>query len=172
MLRGKIHKYGDNVDTDVIIPARYCTAFTEKELAPHCLEDLDAEFVEKVQKGDIIVAGRNFGCGSSRENAPIALKGAGVSCVIAKSFARIFYRNSINIGLPILESDGAVDEAETGDKLEIDLANGTIRNLTKNKSYQVPPFPEIIQEIINLGGMVEFAKKRIAQKQVKIQKAK
>ncbi len=165
MIRGNVHKYGDNVDTDVIIPARYCTAFTEKELAPHALEDLDADFVKKVKAGDVIVAGRNFGCGSSRENAPIAIKGAGVSCVVAKSFARIFYRNSINIGLPILESREAVDDASSGDTLEIDLARGEIRNLTKKKSYSVPPFPEMIQEIINLGGMVEFAKKRIAEKQ-------
>jgi 3-isopropylmalate/(R)-2-methylmalate dehydratase small subunit len=167
MIQGKVHKYGDNVDTDVIIPARYCTAFTEKELAPHALEDLDADFVKKVRKGDIIVAGRNFGCGSSRENAPIAIKGAGVSCVIAKSFARIFYRNSINIGLPIIESDRASDDATTGDDLEIDLTNGVVRNLTKHTTYNVPPYPELIQEIINVGGMVEFAKKRIAQRQAK-----
>jgi 3-isopropylmalate/(R)-2-methylmalate dehydratase small subunit len=167
MLNGRVHKYGDNVDTDVIIPARYCTAFTETELAPHCLEDLDADFVKKVRKGDIIVAGRNFGCGSSRENAPIAIKGAGVSCVVAKSFARIFYRNAINIGLPILESEGAVDGAETGHELEIDLSRGIIMNRSKNKSYQVPPFPEIIQEIISVGGMVEFAKRRIAAKKFK-----
>lgn len=165
MIRGYVHKYGDNIDTDVIIPARYCTAFTAKELAPHALEDLDAEFVKKVRQGDIIVAGRNFGCGSSRENAPIAIKGAGVSCVIAKSFARIFYRNSINIGLPIIESDQASEDAVSGDDLEIDLKEGVIRNLTKKKSYNVPAFPEMIQEIINLGGMVEFAKKRIAGKQ-------
>ena len=164
MINGRVHKYGDNVDTDVIIPARYCTAFTEELLAPHCLEDLDAEFVKKVKKGDIIVAGRNFGCGSSRENAPIAIKGAGVSCVIAKSFARIFYRNSINIGLPILESAEAVDDAATSDEVEVDLATGTITNLTKKKSYATSPFPEIIQNIINAGGMVEFAKKRIAER--------
>ncbi len=163
MIKGSVHKYGDNVDTDVIIPARYCTAFTERELAPHCLEDLDAEFVKRVRAGDIIIAGRNFGCGSSRENAPIAIKGAGVSCVIARSFARIFYRNSINIGLPILESDEAVDDAEQGDHLEVDLTRGLITNLTKNRSYHVPPFPEIIQQIIALGGMVEFAKQRIAR---------
>jgi len=168
MIRGKVHKYGDNIDTDVIIPARYCTAFTENELAPHCLEDLDAEFVKKVRRGDIIIAGRNFGCGSSRENAPIAIKGAGVSCVIAKSFARIFYRNSINIGLPILESEQAVNDAQTGDELEIDLSNGSINNLTKSKSYQVAPFPEIIQEIIGIGGMVKFAKKKIEERQSKI----
>lgn len=172
MIKGKVHKYGDNIDTDVIIPARYCTAFTEKELAPHALEDLDADFVKKVQRGDVIVAGRNFGCGSSRENAPIAIKGAGISCVIAKSFARIFYRNSINIGLPIIESDKASDDAATDDDLEVDLTNGIIRNLTKKKTYKVPPFPEMIQEIINVGGMVEFAKKRIAQRQVKSQNAK
>lgn len=172
MIKGRVHKYGDNVDTDVIIPARYCTAFTEPELAPHCLEDLDPDFVKKVQPGDIIVAGRNFGCGSSRENAPIAIKGAGVSCVIAKSFARIFYRNSINIGLPILESDEAVDDAVPGDQLVIDLANSTVKNMARSKSYQVPPFPDIIQEIIRVGGMVEFAKKRIAEKQIKMQKEK
>jgi 3-isopropylmalate/(R)-2-methylmalate dehydratase small subunit len=164
MIRGRVHKYGDNIDTDVIIPARYCTAFTEELLAPHCLEDLDADFVKKVKKGDIIVAGRNFGCGSSRENAPIAIKGAGVSCVIARSFARIFYRNSINIGFPILESDAAVDDAATGDEIEVDLTTGTITNVTKNKTYQTSPFPEIIQEIIRAGGMVGFARQRIAQK--------
>jgi 3-isopropylmalate/(R)-2-methylmalate dehydratase small subunit len=167
MIRGYVHKYGDNIDTDVIIPARYCTAFTEHELAPHCLEDLDKEFVKKVQRGDIIVAGRNFGCGSSRENAPIAIKGAGVSCVIAKSFARIFYRNSINIGLPILESNEASDEAEAGDEIQVDLSSGIVTNLTKKKSYPTPPFPEIIQQIINAGGMVEFARKRIAEKKAK-----
>ncbi|MBM4166144.1 MAG: 3-isopropylmalate dehydratase small subunit [Ignavibacteria bacterium] len=166
MIKGNVHKYGDNIDTDVIIPARYCTAFTEKELAPHALEDLDENFVKKVQKGDIIVAGRNFGCGSSRENAPIAIKGAGVSCVVAKSFARIFYRNSINIGLPILECDTAVDETENGDALEVDLTHGEIKNVTKNKTYAVPPFPAMIQEIINVGGMVEFAKRRIAEKRL------
>jgi 3-isopropylmalate/(R)-2-methylmalate dehydratase small subunit len=166
MIKGRVHKYGDNIDTDVIIPARYCTAFTEEELAPHCLEDLDADFVKKVQPGDLIVAGRNFGCGSSRENAPIAIKGAGVSCVIAKSFARIFYRNSINIGLPILESDEAVDDARAGDEFSVNLAGGVINNVTQSKSYQVLPFPEIIQHIIKAGGMVEFAKRRIAEKKV------
>jgi len=164
MIQGKAHKYGDNVDTDVIIPARYCTAFTEKELGPHCLEDLDTEFVKKVQKGDVIVAGRNFGCGSSRENAPIAIKGAGVSCVIAKSFARIFYRNAINIGLPILESAAAVDESESGDDLTVELSTGTITNATRKKSYQTPPFPDIIQDIIRTGGMVEFTRKKLAER--------
>ncbi len=167
MLQGRVHKYGDNIDTDVIIPARYCTAFTDELLAPHALEDLDPEFVKKVKKGDIIVAGRNFGCGSSRENAPIAIKGAGVSCVIAKSFARIFYRNSINIGLPILESPEAVDDAATGDEISVDLSTGTITNVTKKKSYKTPPFPDIIQQIINAGGMVEFARKRIAERRTR-----
>lgn len=166
MIRGTVHKYGDNIDTDVIIPARYCTAFTEHELAPHCLEDLDADFVKKVKKGDLLVAGRNFGCGSSRENAPIAIKGAGVSCVIAESFARIFYRNAINIGLPILESADAVREAQTGDEVRVDLATGTIHNLTKKKEYATSPFPPIIQEIIASGGMVEFAQKRLAQRRI------
>lgn len=164
VIRGKVHKYGDNIDTDVIIPARYCTVFTEKELAPHCLEDLDREFVRKVEKGDLIVAGRNFGCGSSRENAPIAMKGAGVSCVIAKSFARIFYRNAINIGLPILESAEASDEADGGDEMEVDLASGLIRNLTKGRSYSTPPFPDIIREIIGAEGMVGFVRKRLSEK--------
>ena len=163
MINGRIHRYGDNIDTDVIIPARYCTAFTEAELAPHCLEDLDAEFVKKVKKGDLIVAGRNFGCGSSRENAPIAIKGAGVSCVIATSFARIFYRNSINIGLPIFECEAAVEDAADGDEIRVDPSTGVIENLTRKKSYSVPPFPDIIQEIISAGGMVEFARKRIRQ---------
>jgi len=161
MINGKIHRYGDNIDTDVIIPARYCTAFTEEELAPHCLEDLDADFVKKVKKGDLIVAGRNFGCGSSRENAPIAIKGAGVSCVIATSFARIFYRNSINIGLPIFECGAAVGDSSDGDEFRVDPSAGTIENLTRKKIYHIPPFPDIIQEIIRAGGMVEFAKKRI-----------
>lgn len=164
ILRGRAFKYGDNVDTDVIIPARYCTAYTPEELGPHCLEDLDPEFVEKVKEGDIIVAGNNFGCGSSRENAPIAIKGAGVSCVIAKSFARIFYRNSINIGLPILESEQAVDSTETGDELRVDLTTGTVENLTKGKSFSSAPFPEKIQEIIHLGGMVNFVKKRLKER--------
>ncbi|HLB00228.1 MAG TPA: 3-isopropylmalate dehydratase small subunit [Bacteroidota bacterium] len=163
MIQGRVHRYGDNIDTDVIIPARYCTAFTEAELAPHALEDLDAGFVKKVRKGDILVAGRNFGCGSSRENAPIAIKGAGISCVVATSFARIFYRNSINIGLPIFECGAAVADAEDGDEMRVDPEAGRLENLTRKKSYGVPPFPAMIQEIINSGGMVEFAKKRIQQ---------
>jgi len=160
-LRGRAFKYGDNVDTDVIIPARYCTAYTPEELGPHCLEDLDPEFAKKVKKGDIIVGGKNFGCGSSRENAPLAIRGAGVSCVIAKSFARIFYRNSLNIGLPILESEAAVDSTDSGDELRIDLSGGTIENLTSGRSFSSVPFPEQIQRIIRLGGMVNFVKERL-----------
>lgn len=167
MIQGKVHRYGDNVDTDVIIPARYCTAFTEAELAPHALEDLDADFVKKVKKGDILVAGRNFGCGSSRENAPIAIKGAGISCVVATSFARIFYRNSINIGLPIFESGEAVADASDGDEMRVDPVAGVLENVTRGTTYKVPPFPAIIQEIISSGGMVEFAKSRIQQQKIK-----
>lgn len=166
MIHGRTHKYGDNVDTDVIIPARYCTAYTVEALAPHCLEDLDKDFVKKVQWGDLILAGENFGCGSSRENAPIAIKGAGVSCVIAKSFARIFFRNSINIGLPIITSREAVDESEYGDEFEVDLIYGKIRNLTKKREYPIPPFPSEVQEIINAGGLVSFTRKRLGISQV------
>ena len=161
MLQGNVHKYGDNVDTDVIIPARYCTAYTEAELAPHCLEDLDAEFVRKVRPGDILVAGENFGCGSSRENAPLAIKGAGVSCVVARSFARIFFRNSINIGLPIIVAEEAVAEAETGDRMEVDLGAGVLRNVTKNRTYGIPPYIDTIREIIDAGGLVPFTRKRL-----------
>lgn len=161
MLKGKVHKYGDNVDTDVIIPARYCTSFRAEDLAPHCLEDLDTEFVKNVKPGDILVAGKNFGCGSSRENAPIAIKGAGISCVIAKSFARIFYRNAINIGLPILESPECVDVTENGDEIEIDLDSGKIVNITKQKSFDTPPFPPVIQEIIRAGGMESFVRNKL-----------
>lgn len=161
MIKGKVHKYGDNVDTDVIIPARYCTSFLVEDLAPHCLEDLDKEFVKNVKAGDILVAGTNFGCGSSRENAPIAIKGAGITSVIAKSFARIFYRNAINIGLPILESPECVDNTDNNDEIEIDLDSGTIFNITKQKKYQFTSFPAVIQEIINIGGMEEYVKSKI-----------
>lgn len=164
MIRGTAHKYGDNVDTDVIIPARYCTAYTEAELAPHCLEDLDADFVKKVQRGDVLVAGENFGCGSSRENAPLAIKGAGISCVIAKSFARIFFRNSINIGLPIVVSEAAVSESEAGDLFEIDLAAGVVRNSTRGREYQIPPYSDTIQEIISAGGLAAFTRKKLGVK--------
>jgi len=162
-IHGTVHKYGDNVDTDVIIPARHCVSILEEDLAAHCLEDLDKEFVNKVKPGDILVAGINFGCGSSRENAPIAIKGAKVGCVIAKYFARIFYRNSINIGLPILECPEAVDGIDAGDELEIDLKAGVIYNKTKDKRFTAAPFPETMQEIINQGGMVNYVKNRLAK---------
>ncbi len=156
---GKVIKYGDNVDTDVIIPARYLNTIDKKELASHCMEDLDKTFISRVQKGDIMVAGFNFGCGSSREHAPIAIKESGISLVIAKSFARIFYRNSINIGLPILECPQAVDAISEGDKLEVDLDNGVIYNKTSGKEYKTQPFPQFIQNIILSGGLVESVKK-------------
>lgn len=151
---GKVIKYGDNVDTDVIIPARYLNTSDHKELATHCMEDLDTTFVTRVQTGDIMVAGQNFGCGSSREHAPIAIKASGISLVIAKSFARIFYRNSINIGLAIVECPEAAEEISEGDKVEADLDNGIIRNLTTGKEYKTAPFPEFIQKIIQNGGLI------------------
>lgn len=151
---GKIIKYGDNVDTDVIIPARYLNTSDHAELAFHCMEDLDKTFVTRVQQGDIITAGYNFGCGSSREHAPIAIKASGISLVIAKSFARIFYRNSINIGLAIVECPEAVDGISEGDKVEADMDNGIIRNLTTGKEYKTAPFPEFVQKIIENGGLI------------------
>jgi len=160
-MQGTVFKYGDNVDTDVIIPARYCTSFHKEELAPHCLEDLDASFVQRVKPGDIIVAGRNFGCGSSRENAPLAILGAGVGAVVAESFARIFYRNSINVGLPILICPQAVKAAENGDTLYIDLAEGKIVNLTRGGEFRADPFPESIREIIEIGGLEEYVRRRL-----------
>lgn len=153
--RGRVHKYGDNVDTDVIIPARYLNTASHKELAAHCMEDIDKDFVNKVQQGDIIVADKNFGCGSSREHAPIAIKAGGISCVIASTFARIFYRNSINIGLPILECDEAAKDIEDGDMVSVDYDTGVIVNETKNKKYQAEPFPEFIQNIIRKGGLIK-----------------
>ncbi len=152
---GNVIKYGDNVDTDVIIPARYLNTSDHAELASHCMEDLDKTFVSRVQQGDIITAGQNFGCGSSREHAPIAIKASGVSLVIAKSFARIFYRNSINIGLAIVECPEAVDGISEGDKVEADLDNGVIRNLTTGAEYKTAPFPEFIQKIIENGGLMQ-----------------
>lgn len=152
---GNVIKYGDNVDTDVIIPARYLNTSDHAELASHCMEDLDKTFVRRVQQGDIITAGQNFGCGSSREHAPIAIKANGVSLVIAKSFARIFYRNSINIGLAIVECPEAVDGISEGDKVEADMDNGIIRNLTTGKEYKTAPFPEFIQKIIENGGLIQ-----------------
>jgi 3-isopropylmalate/(R)-2-methylmalate dehydratase small subunit len=155
---GKVIKYGDNVDTDVIIPARYLNTSDHKELASHCMEDLDKDFTKKVEIGDIMVAGFNFGCGSSREHAPIAIKASGISLVIAKSFARIFYRNSINIGLAILESDVAPDRISEGDVVEVDLDLGVIYNKTTGESFETKPFPEFIQKIITSGGLVEAIK--------------
>lgn len=163
IISGNVHKYGDNVDTDVIIPARHCVSVREEELAAHCLEDLDKDFVNKVLPGDVIVAGANFGCGSSRENAPLAIKGAKVGCVVAKYFARIFYRNSINIGLPIMECPEAVEAIDSGDTVEIDIDAGTITNKTKNQTFKAAPFPETMQEIINAGGMVNYVRSRIGK---------
>ncbi|MFW2489493.1 3-isopropylmalate dehydratase small subunit [Clostridium chromiireducens] len=159
-VKGKVFKYGDNVDTDVIIPARYLNTSDAKELAAHCMEDIDVDFVKNVEDGDIIVANKNFGCGSSREHAPLAIKTAGVSCVIASTFARIFYRNSINIGLPILECDEAVKNIDAGDELEVDFTTGLIKNLTKNKEYQGEAFPEFMQKIIDNDGLIGYIKNR------------
>lgn len=152
----KIYKYKDNVDTDVIIPARYLNSFDAKELASHAMVDIDPTFATTVEKGDIIVAGQNFGCGSSREHAPLCLKTAGVKCVIAKSFARIFYRNSINIGFPIMECVEAADKIEVGDEVEVDFATGVITNKTKNETYQSQPFPEFLQKMIDADGLVNY----------------
>lgn len=157
--QGKVLKYGDNVDTDVIIPARYLNTSDKKELASHCMEDIDKEFVHKVQTGDILVAGYNFGCGSSREHAPIAIKESGISLVIARSFARIFYRNSINIGLAILECSEAVDGISEGDCVEADFDSGVIYNRTTGKSFQAQPFPEFIQKLLKAGGLVAAIQK-------------
>ena len=161
MVNAKAHKYGDNVDTDVIIPARYLNTANHFELAAHCMEDIDKDFVKTVKNGDIILGGRNFGCGSSREHAPIAIKTSGISAVVAKSFARIFYRNAINIGLPIIECEKAADESDNGDSFEVDLKSGTVKNLTKNKTYQGEPFPDFIIELFNSGGLINYAKERL-----------
>lgn len=163
-LRGRAHRYGDNVDTDGIIPARYLNTSEVAELAAHCMEDLDAEFVRKVQPGDIVVGGENFGCGSSREHAPLAMGGAGVSCVIAKSFARIFFRNSINVGLPALVCPEAAGEIEDGDEVAVELQSGRIENVTQGRSYQAEPFPEFLQQIIAAGGLVAYTRERIAKR--------
>jgi 3-isopropylmalate/(R)-2-methylmalate dehydratase small subunit len=164
MLKGKVFKYGANVDTDVIIPARYLNVSEPEELARHCMEDIDPEFLNRVQPGDIIVGTTNFGCGSSREHAPLAIKTSGVSCVIANSFARIFFRNAINIGLPLLESDEAVAGTEAGDELEVDLASGRIKNLTRGTEFTAKPYPEFMSELIATGGLVEHTKKRLASR--------
>ena len=158
IVRGNVFKYGDNVDTDVIIPARHLTTSDPAELAKYCMEDIDSDFAKDVRPGDIIVASRNFGCGSSREHAPIAIKGSGISCVIASSFARIFYRTAINTGLPIMECAPAAEAAEKGDVLEIDFETGIIKNITKNEEYQSAAFPEFIQRIIAAGGLLNSLK--------------
>lgn len=162
MLKGKVHKYGADVNTDVIIPARYLNVSEPAELARHCMEDIDREFVNKVQSGDIIMATTNFGCGSSREHAPLAIKASGISCIIAKSFARIFFRNSINIGLPLLECDDAVDKTKAGDILEVELSSGRIKNLTNGIVFTAKPYPDFMAELISAGGLVEHTKKRLA----------
>ena len=151
---GKVHKYGSNVDTDVIIPARYLNTADHKELAAHCMEDIDKDFINKVADGDIMVAEENFGCGSSREHAPIAIKASGISCVIASTFARIFYRNAINIGLAILECDEAAKKISDGDEVSVDFDTGVITNVTKGETYQAEPFPEFIKDIISKGGLL------------------
>lgn len=158
-INGKAHKYGDNVDTDVIIPARYLNTADHKELASHCMEDIDKDFVKKVKSGDIIVGGANFGCGSSREHAPIAIKNSGISCVIAATFARIFFRNSINIGLAILECPEASEKICDGDEVMIDFDTGVITNITKNESYKAEPFPEFVKNIIDSDGLINSLKK-------------
>jgi 3-isopropylmalate/(R)-2-methylmalate dehydratase small subunit len=158
---GRVWKYGDNVDTDAIIPARYLNVFTMEELAAHCMEDIDAGFAAAVQPGDVIVGGENFGCGSSREHAPLAIKGAGIGCVVARSFARIFFRNAIGVGLPILESPAAVDDAEKGHRMEVDLEHGQIRNLTTGSVYQAEPYPPFMMEIIQAGGLVPYTQRQL-----------
>lgn len=158
--RGFVHKYNDNVDTDVIIPARYLNTADHKELAAHCMEDIDKDFVKHVKDGDIMVGGWNFGCGSSREHAPIAIKASGITCIIAKSFARIFYRNAINIGLAIIESPAAADSISSGDEVEIDFERGIITDLSINKQFETTPFPPFIQEIINANGYLNWIAKR------------
>jgi 3-isopropylmalate/(R)-2-methylmalate dehydratase small subunit len=158
---GKVFKYGENVDTDVIIPARHLNTSVPAELARHCMEDIDADFVNQVKEGDVIVAGKNFGCGSSREHAPIAIKAAGISCVIAPTYARIFYRNSFNTGLPILECEEAAQKIEARDEVEVNFETGEIKNITKGETYQAEPFPEFISKIIQCGGLVNYVKKSL-----------
>ena len=161
-LKGKVHKYGADVNTDVIIPARCLNLSDPVELAKHCLEDIDKDFIAKVKHGDIIVATTNFGCGSSREHAPLAIKASGISCIIAGSFARIFFRNAINIGLPLLECPEAVDNIEDSDTLEVDLSCGEIINRSNNKTFQAKPYPDFMAELISAGGLIEHTRKRLA----------
>ncbi|MCB2355859.1 3-isopropylmalate dehydratase small subunit [Clostridium estertheticum] len=160
MFKGKAIKYGNNVDTDVIIPARYLNTSDANELASHCMEDIDKDFTSKVKNGDIMVAGKNFGCGSSREHAPLAIKTSGISCIIAENFARIFYRNSINIGLPILECTEAAQDIEEGNEITVDVISGVITNTTKGKTYMAIPFPAFMQDIIASQGLINYLKER------------
>lgn len=160
-LEGAVHVYGDNVDTDVIIPARYLTTSEPSELAPHCLEGLDPGFAARCEDGELLVAGSNMGCGSSREHAPLAIKGAGVACIVAGSFARIFYRNAINVGLPIVECSEAAAEAETGDRFRVDLEAGVVENVTRGKRYRSTPLPEFMQEILRSGGLMPWVRERL-----------
>jgi 3-isopropylmalate/(R)-2-methylmalate dehydratase small subunit len=161
MLKGRVHRYGANVDTDAIIPARYLNVSEPTELAKHCMDGIDLEFVKKVKPGDIIMATTNFGCGSSREHAPLAIKASGISCIIVRSFARIFFRNAINIGLPLLECDEAVDNTKAGDTVEVDLSSGRIKNLTNAKIFTAKPYPDFMAGLISVGGLIEYTKKRL-----------
>ncbi len=165
-IKGKVYKYDANVDTDAIIPARYLNVSDPAELARHCMEDIDKDFAGRVEAGDIIMAATNFGCGSSREHAPLAIKALGISCIIAKSFARIFFRNAINIGLPLLECEAAVDNTEAGDILEIDLASGRIKNLTNDREFSAKPYPDFMAELISAGGLIEHTKKRLVNRRI------
>ena len=163
-LKGKVHKYGADVNTDVIIPARYLNLSDPAELAKHCMEDIDKKFVKRVKYGDIIVATTNFGCGSSREHAPLAIKASGVSCVVAKSFARIFFRNAINIGLPLLECEEAVENTDSGDTIEIDLSRGEIKNRSNGMTFNAEAYPDFMAELISEGGLIEHTKKRLTER--------
>jgi 3-isopropylmalate/(R)-2-methylmalate dehydratase small subunit len=162
IFEGTVHKYGRDVDTDVIIPARYLNTSDPAELAAHCMEDIDAGFVERVRPGDIIVAGENFGCGSSREHAPVAIKAAGVSCVVAASFARIFYRNAFNTGLPIVVCPDAAGEAEAGDRLRVDVVAGRVENVTKGATYEADAYPDFMRELVESGGLLPYVRRRLA----------
>ena len=167
MLKGKVHKYGADVNTDVIIPARYLNLSDPAELAKYCMEDIDKDFISRVQAGDIIMATTNFGCGSSREHAPLAIKAVGISCIIAKSFARIFFRNAINIGLPLLECEEAVDNTDGGDLIEVDLSRGEIKNMTKDRIFTAKPYPDFMAGLIADGGLIEHTKKRLKGRRAK-----
>ena len=160
-MKGKAHKFRDNVDTDVIIPARYLVTSDPQVLAQHCMEAIDPDFVNRVQPGDIMMGGTNFGCGSSREHAPISIRAAGIQCIVAKSFARIFFRNSINLGLPIVECPDAVDATESGDEVEVEVAQGEVRNLTKGLTFKLKPFEPFVMDILNAGGLIEYTKRKL-----------